>query len=70
MDNALRLRALGAALVLPKRRAGRHALRAALARALADDRMRQAAARLAVSSQAEDGVQAGCQAIEEALDHG
>lgn len=70
MDNALRLRALGAALVLPKRRAGRHALRAALARALADDGMRQAAHRLAGPSRAEDGVQAGCRAIEEALDHG
>lgn len=70
MDNALRLRALGAALVLPKRRAGRHGLRAALARALADDRMRRAAELLAGPSRAEDGVEAGCHAIEEALDHG
>jgi len=70
MDNALRLRASGAALVLPKRRAGRHALRAALARALADERMHEAAARLAGPSRAEDGVQAGCHAIEEALGHG
>jgi rhamnosyltransferase subunit B len=70
MDNALRLRALGAALVLPRQRAGRHALRAALARAVGDERMRQAAGALAGPSRAEDGVEAGCRAIEEALLHG
>ena len=70
MDNALRLRALGAAQVLTRRRAGRHALRSALAQASADRRMRQSAATLAKRSRGEDGVQAGCDAIEEVLGNG
>jgi UDP:flavonoid glycosyltransferase YjiC (YdhE family) len=70
MDNALRLRALGAAQVLTRRRAGRHALRSAQAQASADQRMRQSAATLAKRSRGEDGVQAGCDAIEEVLGNG
>ncbi|MFL6715181.1 MAG: glycosyltransferase [Burkholderiaceae bacterium] len=63
-DNARRLARLGAARVIPARRAGRGVLRRALHAALADGPMRDSAGRLAVQARQEDGVARACDEIE------
>ena len=63
-DNARRLARLGAARVIPARRAGRGVLGRALHAALADGAMRDNAGRLAVQARQEDGVARACDEIE------
>lgn len=63
-DNARRLAGLGAASVIPVRRFGQAALARALRAALADEAMRENAARLAARAGQENGVARACDEIE------
>lgn len=66
-DNAARVAALGAGLVLPKRKLRPDAMRAALTRLLNEPSFALAAARIAEKIRAENGAQAAAMRIEQGL---